>query len=52
MITFDSDIPHSKAKFIIVNNIADEVWNFPVINYKIHDLRYSAGVWKIKQLKQ
>ena len=49
---FNSDIPHSRAKCIIVNNIGNEIWNFPVINYKIHSLSYAIGVWKIKQLKQ
>ena len=52
MITFESDIPHCKAKFILVRNYPDEVWNFAVKDYKIYSNSASIGVWKIKQLKQ
>ena len=46
---FNSDIPHSKAKFVLVKNFSDEVWNFTVINYQIYEPSIFIGVWKIKK---
>lgn len=56
-IEFESDKPNRLCKFILVtnfcydNNVIHQVWNFPVIDYLIHDMYNKIGVWKIKTLK-
>jgi len=49
---FSSDVPLKKSRFILVRNFHDEIWNFPVINYRAYFLEDFIGVWKIKQLKK
>lgn len=46
----DSDIPHSRAKFILVANYNEinEVHNFAVMNHEIYMKNKYVGVWKIK----